>query len=179
MISEVIAAPYPVICATVCSFTMLTSGTVVNNCFTDIEPIPILGEASSSTDNIYRVNGSVLLSNIITITNQLKENLNKLEEIQRLPDNWNGNNASAFSDSLISRVKDILLEISIQPEVFPTAADSIQLEYEGEDGSYLEFQIADKESADVFLIDTAGEECEFSVKCSTAEIEKVVSKFYG
>lgn len=179
MTSESIATPHAVICATVCSFTLLTSGAVVDNIPTDIEPIPIFSEASSSTDNIYRVNGSVLLSNIIIITNQLQENLNKLEEIQKFPDNWNGNNADAFSDSLISKVKDILLEISIQPEVFQTAADSIQLEYEGENGSYLEFQITDNEMADVFLIDPDGEESEFSVKCSTAEIENLVSKFYG
>ena len=151
----------------------------MNNLSMNVEPIPVIGEASSNTDNYYRVDGPALPSNVITITNRLQENLDKLEEIKNLPDNWNGNNADAFPGALISKVKDIILGISIQPEMFPTAADSIQLEYDGPYNSYLEFQISNKELADVFIIDSDGKEREFSVSCSIGEIDKVVKKFYG
>lgn len=42
---------------------------------------------------------------------------------------------------MISIVKNILENIVEQPEIFPTANNSIQMEYELIDNSYLEFEI--------------------------------------
>lgn len=71
----------------------------------------------------------------------LYNNLKKLKEISDLKDNWNDNNAKKFSPELISIVKNILENIVEQPEIFPTANNSIQMEYELIDNSYLEFEI--------------------------------------
>lgn len=72
---------------------------------------------------------------------ELCNNLKKLKEISDLKDNWNDNNAKKFSPELISIVKNILENIVEQPEIFPTANNSIQVEYELIDNSYLEFEI--------------------------------------
>lgn len=72
---------------------------------------------------------------------ELCNNLKKLKEISDLKDNWNDNNAKKFSPELISIVKNILENIVEQPEIFPTANNSIQMEYELIDNSYLEFEI--------------------------------------
>lgn len=72
---------------------------------------------------------------------ELYNNLKKLKGISDLKDNWNDNNAKKFSSGLISIVKNILENIVEQPEIFPTANNSIQMEYELIDNSYLEFEI--------------------------------------
>lgn len=72
---------------------------------------------------------------------ELCNNLKKLKEISDLKDNWNDNNAKKFSPELISIVKNILENIVEQSEIFPTANNSIQMEYELIDNSYLEFEI--------------------------------------
>lgn len=72
---------------------------------------------------------------------ELYNNLKKLKGISDLKDNWNDNNAKKFSPELISIVKNILENIAEQPEIFPTANNSIQMEYELIDNSYLEFEI--------------------------------------
>lgn len=72
---------------------------------------------------------------------ELYNNLKKLKEISDLKDNWNDNNAKKFSPELIFVVKNILENIVEQPEIFPTANNSIQMEYELIDNSYLEFEI--------------------------------------
>jgi hypothetical protein len=72
---------------------------------------------------------------------ELYNNLKKLKGISDLKDNWNDNNAKKFSPELISIVKNILENIVEQPEIFPTANNSTQMEYELIDNSYLEFEI--------------------------------------
>ena len=61
--------------------------------------------------------------------------------IRNLKDNWNGEGAKAFPETLTNRCWLICLKLSIQPMISPTARDSIQFEYELEDKSYLEFEI--------------------------------------
>lgn len=64
-----------------------------------------------------------------------------LNSIQLLERNWNDNEAEPFSDDLISKTKEILPSLEVQPQIFPTARNSIQLEYEKENNDYLEFEI--------------------------------------
>lgn len=70
-----------------------------------------------------------------------EKNLYILDEISNLNYNWNNNKAEAFSSKLINKVKNIIKQLSIQPDIFPTACESIQLEYVNERGDYLEYEI--------------------------------------
>lgn len=67
----------------------------------------------------------------------------QLAVIAQLSDDWNGYGASAFSAEIINRVRKVIsaiMDAGLTPQVFPTAADSIQLEFDNED-CYLEFEI--------------------------------------
>ena len=61
--------------------------------------------------------------------------MKKLSDIENLNDNWNGFGASAFSSELINKSRAFLAQvISISPviSIFPTASNSIQIEWEKE-----------------------------------------------
>ena len=68
-------------------------------------------------------------------------NQKKISEIRDLPDNWNENGALGFSDEILNMLCQILEKLSVQPQIFPTARDSIQLEFENNYGDYLEVEL--------------------------------------
>lgn len=106
-------------------------------------------------------------------------NLRKLDQIAHLEDGWNGNKAKAFEEQLISKVRRIITVLELQPELFPTACNSVQFEYEKEDGSYLEIEINSKNTWEVFQINSDGKETYFSIADNIEAIIKVVNSFYG
>lgn len=115
----------------------------------------------------------------VVISEEKLENLKKLEAIAHLKDNWNANGAKAFADSLIAKVRNLVMFLEIQPEVFPTACESLQLEYDKADGSHLEIELNESENAEVFLVDGNGYESVISISDSIEAINKVVRDFYG
>ena len=73
------------------------------------------------------------------------KNLNRLSDIKCLEKDWNGYEAEPIDKIIIDKAEYIIKNICIQPQIFPTGRGSIQLQYEHEDKSYLEFEIfADK-----------------------------------
>lgn len=57
-----------------------------------------------------------------------------------LPNNWNGNGAEAIDKTVVLKAISLLRELEQQPDIFPTARNTIQFEYEhGND--YLEIEI--------------------------------------
>ena len=98
--------------------------------------------------------------------------------LAKLPDNWNGNGAESIPLSLISKMRGLVLTLSHQPDIFPTACNSIQFEYEKEDGSYLEFELFE-EQLKLFAIDRVGAESTRLLTFDAQEINKVVDNFYG
>lgn len=126
----------------------------------------------------YTFNNMIPYVESISMDNEKVSNLGKLEQIAKLENGWNGEDARAFSDALIMNVRNILIGLKIQPEVFPTACDTIQIEYEREDGSYLEFEIAEDGKAKVFAIDSKGSELSSVINATVQEISKVVASFY-
>lgn len=71
----------------------------------------------------------------------MKDLLNRLDEIGRLPYYWNGYQAAPFSKRLIDKCKEILLCLPVAPSIYPTGRKSIQFQYRTEDNGYLEFEI--------------------------------------
>jgi hypothetical protein len=74
----------------------------------------------------------------------IKQRLNKERIISysKLSENWNGNGAKAISKEVVEKALNLLdiHMIDRQPEIFPTARNSIQFEYEDVD-NYLEIEI--------------------------------------
>lgn len=73
----------------------------------------------------------------------LRENVEVLSEIGELQDNWNNYGAPKFNQSLIFKCLRIITSsnLKFQPEIFPTARQSIQFEYEPDDHHYFEIEI--------------------------------------
>ena len=108
----------------------------------------------------------------------LRESLVRLEEIKSLKHNWNGYGAKPFSTSMISQIEKIIRNLSKQPEIYPTAQSSIQLEYNNENGDYLEFEIFDDGKINQFLLKSNGEAIsQKGIPQNT--LNKVIESFYG
>lgn len=120
------------------------------------------------------------ISNIILIDSEKKENLEKLQNISNLKEGWNGNGAKAFNRTFIANVKDIILFLNHQPEIFPTACDSIQFEYDKLDGSYLEIEVKEFASTwEIFKIDASGKESISTISANINALNKEANQFYG
>ena len=117
------------------------------------------------------------IKNRIIINEDILSNMNKLSEISKLQSNWNGNGALPFSKALIDKVRSILLTLPIQPEVFPTADNSIQLEYDGKNKSYLEFQIYEDADTEIFCVDQLGREKDWTI-ANNSSLNEVILQFY-
>ena len=72
---------------------------------------------------------------------KIEKNLRLLGEFAHLKKGWNGYDADPIDKQVIENAKAIILRLPVQPEVFPTANNSVQLEYELDDGDYLEFEV--------------------------------------
>lgn len=124
----------------------------------------------------YIVQVSHNLSGLYNSHNVREDNTKILDSILKLEKDWNDNNADPFSKILINKCKLIIEDLTVQPDIFPTANDSIQMEYEKDNGSYLEFEIFDNR-IEVFCIDSFGNEREFladGVEQMNLEIKKFI-----
>ncbi|MCA0234022.1 MAG: hypothetical protein LCH91_26435 [Bacteroidetes bacterium] len=81
---------------------------------------------------------SKLNSNYIS---ELRQNKKKIESFKQLPKNWNMAGALQYDKNFIDNVELLLVNTAIQPKIFPTGRNSIQFEYEKDNGDYLEFEI--------------------------------------
>lgn len=104
-------------------------------------------------------------------------NLKRLSEIEKLPDNWNNNGAEHISQQVIKRVRKLLMSISYQPEVFPTACDAIQLEWENDKKEYLEMEVLDG-IINIFQIDAEGGEEQRTISFDENVVNAIVEEFY-
>lgn len=66
--------------------------------------------------------------------------VDRFEIIGELKDNWNGYGAKAFTKGHIEVARIVYSHLKDGFEIFPTAAGSIQLEYE-DDNEYIEFEV--------------------------------------
>lgn len=69
-----------------------------------------------------------------------KLNVQKLEDIGKLPDNWNGYGARKFTPSLINKCQEIAKSLPVETTIYPTGRQSIQFQYD-KNGDYLELEV--------------------------------------
>ena len=72
-----------------------------------------------------------------SVVNKLVIKSNKIEN-----KHWNNNGAGKTPTSIIKSVRKLLMTIEFQPEIFPTACDALQLEWENDKDEYLEMEIS-------------------------------------
>ncbi len=118
--------------------------------------------------------------NMISELELKNKNLNKIHEYATLKYNWNGNDADPFEKELLDQVEALIHTLERQPEVFPTARDSIQFEYyfKNPDEGYLEFEIY-LNKIEVYMRSVGQPSREYDISFSEKEINRVVGEFYG
>ena len=67
--------------------------------------------------------------------------LDKLDNVQRLKDNWSRYGTKSIPISVDDLCRNIVMELANQPKILPTARRSVQMEYSLKDSSYLEIEI--------------------------------------
>lgn len=68
--------------------------------------------------------------------------LNKImQEISELDYNWNGYEAEPISNDLIQKSVKVISKLPKLPFIAPTGRNTIQVEFDLKDGSYLEFEM--------------------------------------
>ncbi len=107
----------------------------------------------------------------------LSRNIKKLEKIAKLEDNWNDNGAKRFPKEHLDTVTEILKKLPVQPSVFPTALESVQLEYEEKD-KYLEFNIYENNQLDIYY-ESSKDSYEKSVPLDSKIMIQEINKFYN
>ncbi len=103
-------------------------------------------------------------------------NLKRLSDIEKLPSNWNNNGADKIPDAVIKNVRKLLMRLEFQPEIFPTACDAVQLEWDNNE-EYLEMEIL-KNSINVFQIDAEGSEKQSTIAIDFEKVKHIVREFY-
>lgn len=119
------------------------------------------------------------ISQLNSTDSALSRNFNKLKTIRGLKEGWfNGElgNENVFSDNLVNRVATILSKLKNQPEVFPTGANTIQIEFEKSNGDYLEFEFFEDGKISKFYLNSIKS---YSRNVSEKNIFKSVKEFYN
>lgn len=115
------------------------------------------------------------------INEQVKkdENLERLVDIAVLRDDWDGEGAKAIPGSAVSFAKMLIKTLTFQPKVFPTMRESIQLEFERQDRSYLEFEIFSNKVICLEVPERRYEQAVFHPVSfgDTEAVEQIVRKF--
>ena len=106
------------------------------------------------------------------------ENLKKLDEISALKEDWNGNGAPAFSPALIKKARALVKALSIQPEIFPTALETIQLEFDNKHHDHMEIEISLSDKAEVFIAPYDDKEHIETIRSTAAAINERLVAFY-
>jgi len=117
------------------SFVILTALVAASqaNAITEPQKIYSIPDSSSASSHDYFSTESKAYSDLLI----------RINEIGALDDNWNDFGVSKFSAELITKTKEFLSNIvAIAPviSIFPTASDSIQIEWEKEN-KYAEAEI--------------------------------------
>lgn len=151
--------------------------------------LTILDERSNSADSRIECINCVNTTPVITMLgdsmrSQRTDNLKKLDRFSEYPENWNGYGSVRFSPEVISFARKLIDTLICQPEVFPVANGTIQMEYEKSTGEYLEFVVEIDRSISVFHIDENGNETEGilpkgDIDSAIEKLNLMVKRIYG
>ncbi len=108
-------------------------------------------------------------------------NLQKLECFRRFNEGWDGYQAVTSSPELVEKLQNIirLNNLPRQPEIFPISDGSIQLEWEKENGEYLEITATTDDVWEVFQLDVAENEKNGQINADSSLIKALIERFYA
>ena len=93
--------------------------------------------------------------------------------------NWNDYGAGRFQESLINFCKKIVEALqNKQLEIYPTGRNSIQMEYEKDNGSYIEFEVFNESKIDMLEVRNSEKKKEDTLT-RIEDIVNCVNQFFG
>lgn len=108
----------------------------------------------------------------------MSKNIELLNSFLNLEVDWDNEGALPLPTSIISKMRGIIFFLHHQPDIFPTARDSIQFEYEKDDGDYLEFELFE-DRLKMFKMAPNGDTNTSFIPLDISTINKAVDEFYG
>lgn len=108
-----------------------------------------------------------------------EDNLKKLDEISTLKSGWNGSDAKPLPAGVIKKVRALIKALTIQPEIFPTSLETIQLEFDNSRHDHMEIEIGASGEAEVFVAPYDDNEYYETIRSTAAAINERVIAFYG
>lgn len=107
----------------------------------------------------------------------LASNLQKLDIFANLKPRWDGHNAPSIPSEVIRKTRELIGELSHQPELFPTALKTIQLEYCNSQNDHMEIEVSDSSTAQLFIVAHSGGETVETIPFDVHSISERVSQF--
>ena len=109
------------------------------------------------------------------------ENMDRLSDISKMENDWDGYDSPQINSAVIENARTFIKKIYKQPLLFPTGRNSIQMQYELADNSYLEFEICANKVLCVKVPKRVYSNALFE-KFDTLQMERIneiVKEFYG
>lgn len=110
-----------------------------------------------------------------------RKNLERLYDIAQLGDNWDGYGNGSISEKVVLTAEKLIRTVPRQPEIYPTGRNSIQLQYELPDTSYLEFEIFEEKIVCMEVPERIYSRASFQIleETDTVKIGQIVEGFYA
>lgn len=93
-----------------------------------------------------------------------------LEQLNKIKDNTD--------KAIFNLVESFIPELCNQPEIFPLEDGGVQIEFEREDGAYLEFEFHANNEVKMFFTDFVEHEDNENIDCDINKINELIKKFY-
>lgn len=142
---------------------------------TNKNPIAVVNMVDTDQPILFQNDNSLTISSYDNI--KLFKNLSTLEKLKYLKDNWNLYGAKPLDPHVIDSCINLISTLTYQPDIFPTANLSIQLEYENKNEDYLELEFFNTDHIISFFQSNTGEE-RYEVY-NASQIKNLVDDFYA
>lgn len=148
-------------------------------------PYQICNDASQSqvvlSKQIASNYGNSMESGNLVIDLLKLENLKNIELMATFEDNWNGVGGHKFTSDSISIFREIIANVSKQPQIAPTGRNSLYMEYRLNDGDLLAYELSTDKLEEVFVPQGDYSKAKTEIySCDFLQnIDKRVKIFYG
>lgn len=140
--------------------------------FETVEPLVV--NKGSILDSNYSVISPNYSSKISLA--KVVDNLKLVEGFKKLQSNWNGYGAKEFDDEYLNSIKDLIQELPVQPEIFPTGRQTVQFEFSLPEDTFLEIEIFNGNAQCLSDINGLEEEKTISLTQINSEINAFFTK---
>lgn len=102
--------------------------------------------------------------------------LRALEDIERLPNDWNNNGAPSFEKEHVQRVRTLVDSLAHTSFVAPSACRSISIEYDAKQLGHLLFDVCADGTIEMFYVGVSNHTVERTAQVS--DIQLMVERYF-